>query len=104
MQRAATLTFATLCWVFCSLVLAGATLAQERYDCASFGSQQSAQAELDRDPSDPSRLDADDDGKACETYPYDGGGEGPVGPTPEGTTPEGTTPEGTTPENGTPAQ
>jgi hypothetical protein len=36
-----------------------------------------AQAELDRDPSDPGNLDADDDGQACETYPYDdnsGGG------------------------------
>jgi hypothetical protein len=36
-----------------------------------------AQAELDRDPSDPGNLDADDDGQGCETYPYDdnsGGG------------------------------
>jgi len=40
--------------------------AQDRYDCASFGSQESAQAELERDPSDPSNLDADDDGIACE--------------------------------------
>jgi len=37
-------------------------VAQDQYNCASFGSQESAQAELDRDPSDPSNLDADDDG------------------------------------------
>ena len=47
-------------------------LAQEdQYDCASFGSQESAQAELDRDPRDPNTLDADDDGQACEDYDYD---------------------------------
>jgi uncharacterized protein involved in copper resistance len=44
--------------------------AQDQYDCASFGSQASAQAELERDPSDPSNLDADDDGQACEDYGY----------------------------------
>ena len=44
--------------------------AQDQYDCASFGSQASAQAELERDPSDPSNLDADDDGQACEDYDY----------------------------------
>jgi hypothetical protein len=43
-------------------------LAQEdQYDCASFGSQESAQAELERDQSDPSNLDADNDGQACES-------------------------------------
>ena len=48
-------------------------LAQEdQYDCASFGSQESAQAELDRDPRDPNTLDADDDGQACEDYDYSG--------------------------------
>jgi hypothetical protein len=78
MQRTTTLFFAAACWVLCSLVLAGAALAQEdQYDCASFGSQESAQAELDRDPSDPSNLDGDNDGDACETYPYgDSGGGG----------------------------
>jgi len=76
MHRAATLFFAAACWGFYSLLLAGSAVAQDQYDCASFGSQESAQAELDRDPSDPSNLDADDDGEACETYPYDGGGSG----------------------------
>ena len=38
----------------------------DQYDCASFGSQESAQAELSKDLSDPSNLDGDDDGIACE--------------------------------------
>jgi hypothetical protein len=79
MQRVGTLFFAATCWVFCSLLLAVSAAAQEQYDCASFGSQESTQAELDRDPSDSSNLDADDDGKACEIYPYEdnsGGGGG----------------------------
>lgn len=46
-------------------------LAQEDlYDCPSFGSQESAQAELDRAPSDPYNLDPDNDGQACEDYDY----------------------------------
>jgi excalibur calcium-binding domain-containing protein len=48
-------------------------------DCADFATQQEAQAELERDPSDPNNLDADGDGVACETYPYgtgDGGADG----------------------------
>jgi hypothetical protein len=50
-------------------------LAQEdQYDCASFGSQESAQAELERNPSDPSNLDPDNDGQACEDYDYGAGG------------------------------
>jgi hypothetical protein len=80
MQRAGTLFFATACWVFCSLVLAGSAVAQDPYDCADFDSQREAQRALDRDPSDPGNLDADNDGVACETYPYDdnggGGGDG----------------------------
>jgi hypothetical protein len=52
--------------------------AQDEFDCASFNSQAEAQAELRRDPSDPSGLDgpigtASDGtaGVACEVYPYD---------------------------------
>jgi hypothetical protein len=41
-----------------------------QYDCASFGSQQSAQAELERDPSDPNELDPDGNGRACDDYDY----------------------------------
>src|SRR5918994_4322235 len=83
MQRASTLFFAALCWVFCSLLLPGAALAQDLYDCASFGSQAAAQAELERDPSDPSNLDADDDGIACEDD--DGTSSGTSSPTPAAT-------------------
>lgn len=49
----------------------------DQYDCPSFGSQESAQTELDRDPSDPNKLDSDGDGIACENYDYgvdEGGG------------------------------
>ncbi len=53
--------------------------AQDQYDCASFGSQESAQAELESDPSDPSNLDADNDGVACEDYDYGAGGGGGEG-------------------------
>lgn len=37
------------------------------YDCSSFDTQEQAQAVLDNDPSDPHRLDGDDDGIACES-------------------------------------
>jgi hypothetical protein len=44
-----------------------AAVAQEdQCDCASFGSQESAQATDDADPTDPNNLDPDDDGMACE--------------------------------------
>ena len=52
-------------------------LAQDEFDCASFNSQAEAQAELRRDPSDPSGLDSPigtasegTAGVACEVYPY----------------------------------
>jgi hypothetical protein len=62
-----------------TLIFAAPAFAQEdQFDCASFGgSQEAAQAELERDPSDPSNLDADDDGKACEEL-------GGTGTSPEG--------------------
>lgn len=43
---------------------------EDQFDCASFGSQESAQAELERDPSDPNNLDPDGNGQACEDYSY----------------------------------
>jgi hypothetical protein len=43
---------------------------EDQFDCASFGSQESAQAELERDPSDPNNLDLDGNGQACEDYSY----------------------------------
>lgn len=39
-------------------------------DCADFSSQAEAQAELERDPSDPNVLDRDNDGEACETFDF----------------------------------
>jgi hypothetical protein len=65
------------CWVTCSLLLTGAAMAQDRLNCGDFDSQKEAQRELNRDPSDPNNLDADNDGMACDTYDYgddDGGG------------------------------
>ena len=53
---------------------------QDLYDCASFGSQESAQAELERNPSDPSNLDPDGNGKACENYNYSVGGGSSASP------------------------
>ena len=58
------------------------------FNCADFDTQEEAQAEFSSDPSDPSGLDADSDGEACEEldsggdggadtsgqYQYDGGG------------------------------
>jgi hypothetical protein len=76
-QRAGVLFLAW--WVFCSLLIPGQAVAQDQYDCASFGSQAAAQAELERDPSDPSNLDADDDGEACEVYDYGTSGGGGLG-------------------------
>ena len=62
------------------LVFASSVSAQEdQYDCASFGSQESAQAELERVPGDPSKLDPDGDGQACEDYDYGTTGTSPQG-------------------------
>ena len=47
---------------------------EDLYDCQSFGSQESAQAELERIPSDPYDLDPDGNGIACEDYNYGSGG------------------------------
>ena len=65
----------------------------DQYDCASFGSQESAQVELDSDPSDPNNLDSDGNGRACDTYPY--GTSGSVAastPVPSTTTPSSAPP------------
>jgi hypothetical protein len=40
-------------------------------DCEDYNSQAEAQAALREQPSYPDVLDEDDDGIACETYPYD---------------------------------
>ncbi|NEA97513.1 hypothetical protein G3I78_00220 [Streptomyces sp. SID13726] len=51
---------------------AGVAHARSDLDCADFAYQEDAQAEFDRDTSDPNRLDEDqgpDDGIACEVLP-----------------------------------
>ncbi len=52
-----------------SFSLAGTAAAQNQLNCADFSTQQQAQAQLNQDPSDPNRLDADHDGIACESLP-----------------------------------
>lgn len=47
--------------------LAVAASAQTDTDCSDYFSQAEAQAAYNADPTDPSGLDADDDGVACET-------------------------------------
>jgi hypothetical protein len=52
--------------------MTGAVHAQPDLDCRDFAFQEDAQAELNRDPSDPHDLDEDqgpDDGIACEVLP-----------------------------------
>ncbi len=46
---------------------------QTDLDCADFSSQAEAQAEFDKDTTDPNNLDADNDGIACGSL--DGGSE-----------------------------
>lgn len=53
------------------LVLAVPAFAQSGdLDCPDFSSQAEAQAEYDKDTSDPHDLDRDDDGEACEDSEY----------------------------------
>ncbi|MER7622961.1 excalibur calcium-binding protein [Streptomyces sp. NPDC126503] len=64
--------------------LAGVSSAQD-LDCRHFRFQEDAQAEFNRDPSDPHRLDEDqgpDDGLACEVLPSRTGGVQPAVPSP----------------------
>ena len=46
--------------------------AQDILNCSSFATQEEAQAELNRNPSDPNDLDGDNDGSACEDLPSGG--------------------------------
>ncbi|MFB6833384.1 excalibur calcium-binding protein [Streptomyces hydrogenans] len=75
-------------------------------DCRNFRFQEDAQAEFDRDPSDPNRLDEDqgpDDGIACEALPRRSGTgtTPPVSPSPTAVAPVG--PSATTPQSAAPA-
>ncbi|GAA2349409.1 hypothetical protein GCM10009854_28750 [Saccharopolyspora halophila] len=48
-----------------AFALPGTAIAQDR-DCADFSSRQEAQSAFESVPGDPERLDADNDGLACE--------------------------------------
>jgi Excalibur calcium-binding domain len=88
---------ATICGSLMFLVILAACFAhkaaaQDVFNCSDFATQEEAQAELDRAPSDPNNLDADNDGIACENLPSDGNGT---------TTTTGTTGTSTTSTKGT---
>ena len=51
-----------------TLPLSGTAFANADRDCRDFSSQKEAQAAYDSRPGDPERLDADNDGIACESY------------------------------------
>ncbi len=69
--------------VLAVLVLAPAAVAQNPLSCGDFPFQAAAQAHLRANPYDSSSLDGNNDGIACETYPYPPKSpreEGPVTP------------------------
>ncbi|GAA3247568.1 excalibur calcium-binding domain-containing protein [Pseudonocardia petroleophila] len=69
-MRLRTLTVSLVAAAAATLPLAGVALAQTGdRDCKDFSSQEEAQAALL--PGDPERLDANDNGLACENYDYD---------------------------------
>src|SRR5215208_189491 len=67
------LTFFVFASTFsCISIYAEKVAAQDIRNCSSFATQEEAQAELNRDPSDPNGLDGDNDGSACEDLPSGG--------------------------------
>lgn len=71
MRRITTAAAGVLFGAALSVTVAGTASAAD-LNCSDFATQQEAQAEYDRDPSDPNGLDRDDDGIACETRPSGG--------------------------------
>lgn len=76
------------------LALGGVAQAQGDKDCTDFSSQSKAQQAFDKQNGDPHRLDADDDQKACETWPPGSGnpsnaGDGDTGGEDGTQTPDG---------------
>lgn len=61
-----------------SFPLAGTAFAQD-LNCDDFATQEEAQAEYERDTSDPHNLDGDNDGIACEELISEGSGTGNSG-------------------------
>jgi hypothetical protein len=70
-----------------------------QYDCASFGSQQSAQGELERNPSDPNDLDPDGNGRACDDYDYSASTTTQSSPSPSSTSPSSPSPNSPSPSS-----
>jgi len=60
--------FALIAAVVVLFAAAGPASAQDLYNCEDFATQELAQEYFNSDPSDPSQLDADDDGWACEVH------------------------------------
>ena len=86
MQRRSLMILAILMFAStfaCISVYADKAAAQNVLNCSSFATQEEAQAELNRDPSDPNNLDADNDGIACEEL---SSGTGTTGTSTTGTT------------------
>lgn len=71
-MRTRSLTLAVLAAAAMSVGFAGTASAAD-LNCDDFASQADAQANLVANPTDPNRLDADDDGLACENYAYAAG-------------------------------
>jgi hypothetical protein len=67
--------------------------------CASFGSQESAQAELERDPSDPNNLDSDGNGRACDGYAYSTSNTSPSSAPPSSPSPSSAPPSSAPPSS-----
>ncbi|TFV62243.1 excalibur calcium-binding domain-containing protein [Geodermatophilus sp. DF01-2] len=69
-MRRTTATAGVLVTAVLTLGLTGTANAATDRDCPDFASQAEAQAAFDAVPGDPERLDADDDGIACEEQQY----------------------------------
>jgi hypothetical protein len=77
----------------------------DQYDCSSFGSRDAAQAELERDPSDPNNLDPDGNGRACEGYNYGStvtNSPLPTSPSQSSTSPSSSSPSDPSPSSASP--
>jgi hypothetical protein len=68
-MRIRTTAVAAVLFAGLSVSMAGTAMAADVYNCADFDWQDEAQAEFDKDTTDPNRLDDDNDSEACETLP-----------------------------------
>ncbi len=70
MRRTTTAAAGVLVTAVLTFGATGTAQAATDRDCPDFASQAAAQAAFDAVPGDPERLDADDDGIACEDQAY----------------------------------